>query len=190
MRPPSQEEQFSQVGRRKGPDPAQDIPQQCGRIETKAAGCDQKAVDSCIALSGIRVANKKPVFFLWRLGGSQSPPGLFRSRTNRLQGSAPTPPADPVCAGSPVPIGFSATPASLIGQLPAQSNTDAADPTSPTHSFGEALYGPQPRIRFHGQISQYNTEGDQGDDLLGPRSIVTHGFMELTPGMHPTGHSE
>ena len=42
---------------------------------------------------------------------------------------------------------------------------------------------------FTGHLLNTVERGDQGDDLFGPRGIVTNGFMELTSGMRPTGYS-
>ncbi len=63
LRLPVPGQQLGQVGRGAGRDPAQDIPQPRGRIETIAAGCDQQAVDHCTAPSGVWVPNEEPVLF-------------------------------------------------------------------------------------------------------------------------------
>ena len=42
---------------------------------------------------------------------------------------------------------------------------------------------------FTGDLLNTVERGDQGDDLFGPRGIVTDGLMELPSGMRPPGYS-
>ena len=101
LRLPVPRQQLGQVSRGAGRDPAQDIPQPRGRIETTAAGCDQQAVDHCTAPSDVWVPNEEPVLFIMRSAAAElvMRAGLF----NRWMAE------EGLCLRD-IPVGFRETP--------------------------------------------------------------------------------